>query len=226
MSVCPVPAPEKRGADSVPGGGWMYFNLQLLLYRCSLRMISRQTRMAAKAPMLSLSVWPSCTNSQLAPQKPSRHRHWYRSFGSRLMHVAPFRHGRSRHSFRSMQPLPSGDIILPSPHLYNARVGKCIVKEVVFKMDISYEVFGCIFGGWWPLMRCWIRWYQVLFKMVLTQKNECISYKLWLSEFYCPSCFHLLRDHGWVGRCKYFKGHLSPALMTSNLRNEQKFSNN
>ena len=88
-----------------------------LLVNQFLRMIRRQTRIAARAPMLSLSVCPSWTSSQLAPQKPSRQRHWYRSFGSMLMHVAPLRQGRSRHSFRSMHPLPSGDMILPSPHL-------------------------------------------------------------------------------------------------------------
>lgn len=41
----------------------------------SLRMISRQTRMAASAPMLSFSVWPSWMSSQFSPQKPSGQSH-------------------------------------------------------------------------------------------------------------------------------------------------------
>lgn len=83
----------------------------------SLRMISRQTRMAASAPMLSFSVWPSWMSSQFSPQKPSGQSHRYRSLGSWLTQTPPFRQGRSRHSFRSMQPLPSGDMTRPSPQL-------------------------------------------------------------------------------------------------------------
>lgn len=91
---------------------------RLCLMGCSLNIISRQTRMAARAPMLSLSVCPSCISSQFSPQKPSGQMHRYRSRGSKLMHVAPFRHGKSKHSLRSMQSLPSCVGTRPSPQLF------------------------------------------------------------------------------------------------------------
>lgn len=37
------------------------------------KITSRQTRIAAKAPMLNFNVCPSCIDSQLSPQNPSRH---------------------------------------------------------------------------------------------------------------------------------------------------------
>lgn len=85
---------------------------------CSLNMISRQTKMAARAPMLSLSVCPSWMSSQFSPQYPSGQMQRYRSRGSRFWHVPPLRQGRSRHSSLSMQSLLSGDMTRPSPQLY------------------------------------------------------------------------------------------------------------
>lgn len=43
--------------------------------------------------------------------------HRYRRRGSRLMQVAPFRQGRSKHSLRSTQPLVSEDMMRPSLQL-------------------------------------------------------------------------------------------------------------
>ena len=37
------------------------------------------------------------------------------------MHVPPFKHGISRHSFRSTHPLPSDDTTIPSPQLNRSR---------------------------------------------------------------------------------------------------------
>lgn len=97
----------------------IFFSLILLnFHKCSLRMIRRQTRMAASAPMLNFNVCPSWISSQFSPQNPSGHMQRYRNRGSRFTHWAPFKQGKSRHSFRSIQPLPSGDITRPSPQLF------------------------------------------------------------------------------------------------------------
>lgn len=84
----------------------------------SLSIMSRQTRMAARAPMLSLRVCPSWIRSQCSPQKPGGQMQRYRSLGSWLMHVPPCRQGLSRHSFLSTQPFRSGDCTRPSPQLH------------------------------------------------------------------------------------------------------------
>lgn len=46
------------------------------------KIINKQTKMAANAPMLNFNVCPSCTNSQFSPQNPSGHKHRYRNRGS------------------------------------------------------------------------------------------------------------------------------------------------
>lgn len=84
-----------------------------------LRMVSKQTSIAARAPMPSLSVWPSCTSSQFSPQNPSRQTQRQRRRGSWLIQLPPLRHGLSKHSFLSVQPLPSGETMRPSPQLAN-----------------------------------------------------------------------------------------------------------
>lgn len=111
--------------------------LHYSILKFSLNMMSKQTNMAASAPMLSLSVCPSWINSQFSPQNPSGQLHRYRSFGSKLMQVPPFRQGKSRHSSLSMQSLPSGDMIRPSPQLYVQRGSKenqaCVAtRRIVF----------------------------------------------------------------------------------------------
>lgn len=83
----------------------------------SLSMMSKQTSMAASAPMPSFSFWPSWTSSQFSPQKPSGHMHRYRILGSWFRHTPPFRHGLSKHSFLSTHPFRSGVMMRPSPQL-------------------------------------------------------------------------------------------------------------
>lgn len=119
-------------------------------YRCSLKMINRQTRMAASAPMLSFSVCPSCMSSQFAPQKPSGQLQLYRNVGSKLMHWAPFMHGRSKHSLRSMQLLPSGVMTRPSPQLYITYVGVDLhfIFFLVLNATYTHLFFSFIYGGW------------------------------------------------------------------------------
>lgn len=77
----------------------------------------RQTKMAPRAPILNLSLCPSCTSSQFSPQYPSGQMQRYRRRGSRFIHVPPFIHGKSRHSFRSTQPLVSVAMMRPSLQL-------------------------------------------------------------------------------------------------------------
>ena len=82
-----------------------------------LRMINKQTKMAARAPILSRSICSSCMSSQLAPEYPAVHKHLYLSLVSRLEHDPPFRQGLSRHSFLSSHPLPSDVTLCPLGHL-------------------------------------------------------------------------------------------------------------
>ena len=60
---------------------------------------------------------PACISSQLAPVYPEGQKHVYLSALSLLIHVPPLRHGLSRHSFLSSQPLPSGVTLCPRGHL-------------------------------------------------------------------------------------------------------------
>ena len=91
---------------------WLPCNVSILL-----RMISKQTRMAARAPMLSLRICSSCMSSQLAPENPAVHAHLYLSVLSLFMQEPPLRQGLSRHSFRSSHPFPSGVTRCPRGHL-------------------------------------------------------------------------------------------------------------
>ena len=87
-------------------------------------MISKQTSMAARAPMLRRSICSSCMSSQLAPEKPVVQAHLYRSFVSRLTQVPPLRQGLSRHSLRSSHPFPSGVTRWPRGHLNPTKPGQ------------------------------------------------------------------------------------------------------
>lgn len=95
--------------------------------------------MAARAPILSFSVCPSWTNSQFSPQKPSGQIHLYRKRGSWLMHLPPFRQGKSMHSFLSMQPLLSGVRTLPSPQLKKQQIP--ITSFLSFKIFLFSSIF-------------------------------------------------------------------------------------
>ena len=70
-----------------------------------------------KAQSQSRIFDPACISSQLAPVYPEGQKHVYLSALSLLIHVPPLRHGLSRHSFLSSQPLPSGVTLCPRGHL-------------------------------------------------------------------------------------------------------------
>ena len=89
-----------------------------------LSMISKQTSMAARAPILRRRICSSCISSQLAPENPVVHRHLYLSLVSLLTQDPPLRHGLSKHSFRSSHPLPSGVTRWPRGHLNSTWVSR------------------------------------------------------------------------------------------------------
>ena len=97
--------------------------IQLMITIAVPSMISKQTSMAARAPMLRRSICSSCMSSQLAPEKPVVQAHLYRSFVSRLTQVPPLRQGLSRHSLRSSHPFPSGVTRWPRGHLNPTKPG-------------------------------------------------------------------------------------------------------
>ena len=108
---------------------------------CLLRIIKRQTRMAARAPIENLRTWPSWMVSQFSPQKPSGQIQWYRNVGSLFIHVPPLRHGKSKHSSRSIQPLLSGDVIWPSPHLSGINVNGVKLLQWLKKLFITSKTW-------------------------------------------------------------------------------------